>query len=257
MANETRVRQNSISGIIDNNPLSNSGTTLTSDELVALAAVDATQHMVVVLDPTGAGNGPEIVYVTAHTAASSNATIVRGREGTSGVQHTSVRTWVHAPVASDWPQHLTAATLPSTGGLPYEGQHVYETDTDTELVYNGSAWVPVSVLGAWTAFTPTPTATSGTFTSATGAGTSIKIGRLVVFRFTGTITTVGSATGDMLFTLPYQAAAAAVALGTGRESSTGNVLTVFQNSVTVGEITGTTLASGKTLIVWGAYEAAS
>lgn len=168
MANETRLRANYVSGVVDNNPLSNSGTSLVSTELAALPAVDATQHIVLVLDPDGAGNGPEIVYVTAHTASSTGATIVRGREGSSGVSHASTRTWVHGPVVSDYVNHVTAATRPSTGGLPFEGQRIYETDTNTLLYYNGTAWVIESEPAQ--AYTPTLTQ-SATVTKTVDEGT--------------------------------------------------------------------------------------
>lgn len=96
--------------------------------------------MVLILDPTGLGNGPEVVWVTAHTAGTSSATIVRGREGTTGVQHTSVRTWAHAPTLNDFTLDVTAATHPSGTGIPYQGQQIYETDTDEILYYNGVNW---------------------------------------------------------------------------------------------------------------------
>lgn len=57
----------------------------------------------------------------------------------------------------------------------------------------------------WTTFTPTMTAQSGTFTSASAVGSYFKIGQLVYFRITGTVTTVGSASGQVTFTLPFTA----------------------------------------------------
>ena len=129
-----------MSGTIDDNPLSNSATTLNSTELAGLEAIDSTEHAVLVLDPTGAGNGPEVVYVTAHTGSATSATVVRGREGTSGVQHSSVMTWVHVPTVNDYIQTLNQANLPSSGGLPYEGQRVMVVDEDREKTYTGSTW---------------------------------------------------------------------------------------------------------------------
>ena len=134
------MRQGFLSGTIDDNPLSNSATTLNSTELAGLEAIDSTEHAVLVLDPTGAGNGPEVVYVTAHTGSATSATVVRGREGTSGVQHSSVMTWVHVPTIHDYIQTLTSSSRPSTGGIPYQGQPIYETDTNRDVRYNGSAW---------------------------------------------------------------------------------------------------------------------
>jgi hypothetical protein len=135
MANERRVRQGFLSGLIDDNPLSNSATTLNSTELAGLEAIDSTEHAVLVLDPTGAGNGPEVVYVTAHTGSATSATIARGREGTSGVQHASVITWVHVATVHDYNQTLT--TAPSGTGLPYEGQ--LWTDVTNDRVNIGDA----------------------------------------------------------------------------------------------------------------------
>jgi hypothetical protein len=49
----------------------------------------------------------------------------------------------------------TSTTRPTA---PYEGQHIYETDTDIEYVWNGSAWVVNYVSANSPAFTGTPTA---------------------------------------------------------------------------------------------------
>jgi hypothetical protein len=135
MANERRVRQGFLSGLIDDNPLSNSATTLNSTELAGLEAIDSTEHAVLVLDPTGAGNGPEVVYITAHTGSATSATIARGREGTSGVQHASTITWVHVATVHDYNQTLT--TAPSGTGLPYEGQ--LWTDVTNDRLMSGDA----------------------------------------------------------------------------------------------------------------------
>ena len=42
----------------------------------------------------------EVVYVITHGTGSTSCTVVRGREGTSAVAHTSA-TWVHANTAAD------------------------------------------------------------------------------------------------------------------------------------------------------------
>lgn len=59
----------------------------------------------------------------------------------------------------------TSTTRPTA---PYEGQHIYETDTDIEYVWNGSAWVVNYVSAASPAFTGTPTAP----TAAAGTNTT-------------------------------------------------------------------------------------
>jgi hypothetical protein len=159
MANEIRRRYNFQSGTNTNAVLLVGATTLTSASLVGFPAIGSTEYAALVLDPAGAGNGPEIVYVTAHTASANNATIVRGREGTSAVQHSAGVIWIHVATANDYPVVGDNNDQPSTGGLPYEGQMYVDTTNDQLEIYNGSAWVPVDY-GVWTAFTPTLGGTS-------------------------------------------------------------------------------------------------
>jgi hypothetical protein len=64
--------------------------------------VDGTQHLVLVLDPTGVNGAPEIVYVTAHTAATTVCTIARAQESTNARSHATGTTWFHAPTARDF-----------------------------------------------------------------------------------------------------------------------------------------------------------
>jgi hypothetical protein len=48
---------------------------------------------------------------------------------------------VHAPTAADFvPFSCTSATRPSSGGLPYQGMTIYETDTLETLEWNGVSW---------------------------------------------------------------------------------------------------------------------
>lgn len=70
-------------------------TTIASTGLSALPVVTAPDIAVIAIDPDGAGLGPEIVYVTAHTAAATSATVTRAEEGTTGLAHTSSTPWRH------------------------------------------------------------------------------------------------------------------------------------------------------------------
>jgi len=53
----------------------------------------------------------------------------------------------------------TSTTRPAT---PYTGQHIYESDTNLEYVWNGSAWVQNYISAASPALTGTPTAPTAT-----------------------------------------------------------------------------------------------
>jgi hypothetical protein len=75
---------------------------------------------------------------------------------------------------------------------------------------------------AWSSYTPTITSGSGTITTYTSSGKYKRLfGRTVIVRIRATLTTVGTASGNMLFTLPITAATGApVPTVQGRESGT-------------------------------------
>ncbi len=122
MANELRVRQGFVDGVVDDNPLTSGATTLTSSDLANLVAIGSTQHAVIVLDPDGVDGLPEVVFVTAHTASATTATVVRGREGTAARAHNQNTPWIHGPTTADFDYiecRLTrAATQTLTTAIP-------------------------------------------------------------------------------------------------------------------------------------------
>lgn len=97
-----RVRTNFIYGFVDNNPLAIGGTSLSSSALSGLAAVTGSDIAVIVIDPDSRYGAPEVVYVTAHTASATTATISRAQDGTTARQHVQGTRWVHAPVKLDF-----------------------------------------------------------------------------------------------------------------------------------------------------------
>jgi hypothetical protein len=111
MSNDLRVRQNFLSGVVDDNPLGSGATTLTSSALASLVAVGSTQHLAITLDPGATAGAPEIVYVTAHTASATTATILRGREGTTARAHNQNVPWSHGPTIVDFA--LAGTMLPA------------------------------------------------------------------------------------------------------------------------------------------------
>lgn len=113
----------------------------------------------------------------------------------------------------------------------------------------------------WTAWTPTVTAQTGTFTSVSGSGRYISAGKLVIWSASITITTVGTASGAVVLPLPVTASAINLHVGTGRENtSTGNALLAYTNTTSAAYIltynNTSAIGAGRTLILAGTYEAA-
>ena len=67
------IFQNLLSGTLSADPGSG-GTTLTSANLASMQAVAGADFMWVTIDPEGLVGAPEIVKVSAHTAAATTAT---------------------------------------------------------------------------------------------------------------------------------------------------------------------------------------
>lgn len=137
----SRVRANNVYGTISDNPLLIGATSYTSLGLSLLPAiVSPNQHAVVVFDPKRVFGEPEIVVITSHTALGTTATITRATYGTTARAHPQTTAWAHVPVGpDDYIAIVTAGTRPSN---PFEGQHIFETDTNKLVGYGGVDWAP-------------------------------------------------------------------------------------------------------------------
>lgn len=99
-----RIRTAFVSGTTLNNPLAIGDVTLSSAALSSLAAVVAPDVALLVLDPAGVNGTPEVVTVTAHTAAATTATITRSSEGSTARAHPVGTSWVHGATTYDFLQ---------------------------------------------------------------------------------------------------------------------------------------------------------
>lgn len=123
-----------------------------------------------------------------------------------------------------------------------EGTYTYGSDAAWHLLENKTISLTADVSGilpvanggtgdsgtAWTAFTPVVTATAGTFTTATATMRYKTIGKTLFFSGVLTITTVGTASGYPLMTLPVAAQAAGGIVAIGREGAvTGKTVVGF------------------------------
>ena len=156
------------------------------------------------------------------------------------------------------------ATTTPNNSWPVPTSTDYVKDGATAIESLGDA-IDASVgngLKAWVAYSPTVTATSGTFTTLVTNASYCQIGKTVHLAVSIGITTAGTATGGIKVTLPVTAKTGSIAVGSGRENSaTGNQLQVYIAGATgTCEIwqynNATTIASGRTVLVSLTYEVA-
>lgn len=184
--------------------------------------------------------GTLIAVVTVANAASSitngNITDWRVRAvAVGGINDTNGNEILKVTATASAVNELTAANA-ATGNGPALSATGSDSNIDINLSPKGTGLLKIGGnpigAGAWTAWTPTVTAATGTFTSATGAGRYVQIGKTVHFNVSCTITTIGTGTG-CLFTLPVTAQTNAGVIGSAREDATsGNMGTIKLNSST-------------------------
>ena len=160
---------------------------------------------------------------------------------------------------------LTAiAALTGTNTIYYRsGTSVWSPVTvGTGLTFTGGTLAATAVAsGAWTAYTPTLAAGSGTITSASATGRFIQIGKNVSFSIRIAITTNGTAATFITATLPVTAFAASQALAGYHETNTEVMSAVILSGTptvatirnSAGEYPG---ANSTAFVISGTYEAA-
>jgi hypothetical protein len=111
-------------------------------------------------------------------------------------------------LSTGWrPGVCTSGTRPTA---PYEGQQIYETDTDKTLVWSGSAWLYLSTpqtteIGAWASFTP---AWSGiTVGNGTNTGVYALQNKMLFVKTKFVMGSTSAMTGFPTFTLPASSVA--------------------------------------------------
>jgi len=152
-------------------------------------------------------------FLPNHSAIGTSTTTVPDPKQSDLVHDTTLNQWKFY-TGSAW-QALpgvaypcTAATRP-TGSALFSGLVIYETDTKWELLYDGTAWVPLSV--PLTTFTPTwTTLVAGTGGSAANTG-SYSVSRGIMTMYASITFGTSGATlpsGAFTVTLPTAASGA-------------------------------------------------
>lgn len=109
-----RLRYNDLFGKLSTG-ITSGATTFSSAVLASLPDIVAPDVLVLCLNPSidlTKGSNFEIIWVTAHTAGASSATIARGKEGSTGIAFTTDTVWENAATVADYgaitPQTVTA-----------------------------------------------------------------------------------------------------------------------------------------------------
>ena len=101
--------------------------------------------------------GSHTYGVKAYVTDAARAGSVGGGTGTSTTSAPCFLRVSKIVQATQWPA-VTTGTIICTSSTrpasPFEGQKIYETDTNRELTYDSSAWVQTNSLGGWSTWTP-------------------------------------------------------------------------------------------------------
>jgi hypothetical protein len=141
-----------------NQTITNSSTAIVLNSVTTLPT---TYPYTLVLNPDTLTE--EIVTVTS-SGGGNTLNVTRGQDGTTAQAHNLGAAVRHMITARDLqePQdhinnggyHIIVCTSSTRPGSPVDGQHIYETNTDKTLSWDGTAWNPVSGAAAYQAGEP-------------------------------------------------------------------------------------------------------
>lgn len=140
-----RLRFNFIGGMITDNPLTSGATAMNSDAFAALPTIASPDYAAITIDPDGTEGAPEIAWITAHTAAATSATVSRGQEGTTALQHSQDVYWAHGPTLQDYDG--------PGGGTGLIGMTMYNPGTVADISTTSSAYSSVDAANLKVTFT--------------------------------------------------------------------------------------------------------
>lgn len=152
----TVLLQDFLSGNLGSTLAAGASGAVTDSSFAGLPAVTSPDTLKLVLDPDGTAGDPEIITITAHTAASTTATISRASEGTTARQHLSSTKWVNAVTTADFNRLGFDGTITAdlTGNVT--------GDVTGDLTGNASTATTATNLSGGTVSATTVTASSNT-----------------------------------------------------------------------------------------------
>lgn len=203
-------------------------------------------------DLTGAGNTfPTFNQNTTGSAATlTTARTIDGQSFNGSANITVIAPGTHAATSKTTPVDADELPLVDSAASNVLKKLTWANLKATLKTYFDTLYQPVS--GAWSSWTPTLSSTGGAgFTSASASGTYIKIGKTVLFHLSGTITTVGPATGFVLIGLPGSLPMSAASVFSGTAIQVGATGTALKYTGT--DIYFATYNGGATATVAGGF----
>lgn len=196
------------------------------------AGTSAVRHRERFFANNASGNSKEVLLVDTYYG-----------DATDGSEDSGARFWIQKAGVQTPQLTLDGTGLNLLAGNTYKVNNVVVADND-----------------AWTTYTPTVTAASGTFTTVSATGRYKQMGKTIQTQIKITITTVGTASGGISVTLPFTSAHDFVFAG--RETSaTGNVVAAHVAPSTnqmfvVRYDNASIIGAGRDIVLSGAFEIA-
>lgn len=231
-----------------------SAVTLTGTQTLTNKTLTAPVMTAPVLGTPASGVATNLTGTAASLTAGGNALLAgSGSQAFAAAALTST-TFVGSDTTDS--SSSTTGALKTAGGLGV-AKKIFSGDVITGTGFKIGSGHDTAT--AWTSYTPTVTAGSGTFTSVAATGFYKQIGKTVHFTASITITTIGSAGTSVLATLPVTASANKFMVSGRETASTGLMVQGFINAsatqVLVQKYDGTFLgANGYVITVSGTYE---
>jgi len=175
--------------------------------------------------PLSITSGVISIDLTGYQPIDADLTAISALTGTNTIYYTSAaNTWSPVNVSTGLAfsgGNLTctlAGGNVSNVGTPVSGQFAQWTGATTIQGITAAA-AGAAIAPAWTAYTPTITAGSGTFTTVSATGRYLTIGKVTHVKIEVNITTNGTAAGYIVATLPNTAVGFAALSGRERNVS--------------------------------------
>ncbi|WP_404659404.1 hypothetical protein [Caballeronia udeis] len=174
------------------------------------------------------GGTGQVTQAAALTAMLGSSLVPVANGGTNAATAAAARTNLGA-AASGANTDITSLNAPALGAAtaPTATAGTNTTQVATTTFANAAAAAVTPT--ATTSYTPTVTASSGTFTTTSATGHYYVIGKLVFFELNVTITTVGTASGLVIASLPstLNGSGGTVVVAGYESASTGKMLQAF------------------------------